>query len=112
MTKKNIYYRLFFAFKNEVYQIYAKSISQNDHFWGFLAATDLSFSDPKAEVVVDPTEERLKSEFEGVNTIYIPMQAVLRIDEVEKPGSGNITSLSNDQKGTVSPFPGNPQFNN
>ena len=38
----------------------------------------------KKQVVVDPTEEKLKSEFTGVKRSFIPMQAIIRIDEVEK----------------------------
>jgi hypothetical protein len=43
-------------------------------------------------VVVDPAEERIKSEFEGVKRTWIPMHAVLRIDEVRKSGTSKITA--------------------
>jgi len=36
----------------------------------------------KSAVVVDPAEERLKAEFAGVKRSYIPMHAIIRIDEV------------------------------
>ncbi len=53
-------------------------------------------------MLVDPAEEKLKSEFEGVNRSYIPMHSIVRIDEVAKEGVGKISEA----KGTnVSPFP-------
>jgi hypothetical protein len=42
----------------------------------------------KTRVVVDPTEERLQREFEGVKRCYLPLHSILRIDEVEKLGAG------------------------
>jgi len=55
-------------------------------------------------VLVDPSEERLKSEFAGVKRTYIPLQAVVRIDEVEKEGTNKIVALASSQ-GNVSSFP-------
>ena len=54
-------------------------------------------------MVVDPSEEKIKTEFEGVKRTYIPMHSVLRIDEVDKEGvskiskaeGNNVTQLSN-----------------
>jgi hypothetical protein len=54
----------------------------------------------RSQVLVDPSEERLKTEFTGVRRSFIPMQAVIRIDEVEKSGVSKISNGDN-----VSPFP-------
>jgi hypothetical protein len=32
---------------------------------------------------VDPSEERLRHEFEGVQRFHVPLHSVIRIDEVE-----------------------------
>ncbi len=56
--------------------------------------------------MVDPSEEKLKSEFEGVDRSYIPMHAVVRIDEVAKEGVGKITEAKDSN---IAPFP-MPQF--
>ena len=66
----------------------------------------------RASVVVDPSEEKLKAEFDGVRRTYIPLQAVIRIDEVEREGTNKIIS-SDGNTGSVTPFPltkppGNP----
>jgi hypothetical protein len=57
----------------------------------------------KTQVVVDPAEERLKTEFSGVTRTYIPLHSVIRIDEVEKEGSGTIRSAGDGKN--VTPFP-------
>ena len=43
--------------------------------------------------VVDPSEERIKAEFEGVKRTYLPMHSVIRVDEVKKQGVSRITAL-------------------
>ena len=44
--------------------------------------------------------KKLKAEFNGVKRSFIPIQAIIRIDEVEKSGVSKISSGDN-----VSPFP-------
>ena len=53
-------------------------------------------------MLIDPAEDRLRNEFEGVQRSFIPMHSIVRIDEVEKEGVAKIT----DSKGEkVTPFP-------
>jgi hypothetical protein len=47
----------------------------------------------RSSVVVDPGEERIKSEFAGVKRSYLPLHSVLRIDEVRKQGVSKIVAL-------------------
>ena len=58
----------------------------------------------KSALLVDPSEERLQSEFEGVKRFHIPMHAVIRIDEVEKQGAAKISEVSGGSD-KVTPFP-------
>ena len=94
-------YKIAFLSQGEVWEIYARQISHGGLF-GFIEVEDLSFGNA-SKLVVDPSQERLEREFEGVKRTYIPMHAVLRIDQVEKEGAGRITKLEGD--GTVTPFP-------
>lgn len=71
--------------------------------YAFLEISEIIFGE-RTELVVDPTEEQLKSEFSDVKRTYIPLQAVIRIDEVEKEGQNKITP-SGDSKGNITPFP-------
>ena len=95
-------YRVIFYNKGEVYEIYAKSISQG-MLLGFVEVEELRFGD-KSKVVVDPSEESLRNEFKGVKRIYIPMHSIVRIDEVEKEGVSKITPRAKGE-GTIAPFP-------
>jgi hypothetical protein len=59
--------------------------------FGFVEVEELIFG-ARSSVVVDPSEEKIKSEFEGVRKTYLPMHSIMRIDEVEKQGTSKITS--------------------
>ncbi|MFT4564045.1 MAG: hypothetical protein ACI9BW_003807, partial [Gammaproteobacteria bacterium] len=88
--------------QGKVYEIYARKVHQSGLF-GFIEIEELVFGE-KSSVVVDPSEENLKSEFNGVQRTYIPMHSMIRIDEVEKTGHPKITDAT-DSGGTISPFP-------
>lgn len=93
-------YKVLFINQGKVYEIYARSVSQGDLF-GFLAVEELVFG-ARSAVVVDPAEERIRSEFAGVKRSYIPLHAVLRVDEVEKQGVSKISAV---EGGNVAQFP-------
>lgn len=86
--------------QGKVYEIYAGSVSHGDLF-GFIEVEKLVFGE-RTSVVVDPSEEKIKTEFEGVKRTYIPMHAVIRIDEVEKQG---VSKISNVEGANVTQFP-------
>jgi hypothetical protein len=71
--------------------------------FAFVEVEEILFGN-RGGVLVDPSEERLKSEFAGVKRTYIPLQAVVRIDEVEKEGTNKIVSLAAHQ-GNVTHIP-------
>ena len=89
MATKNLY-KITFSNQGKLYEIYAKSVS-NSNLLGFIEIESLVFGE-KTSLVVDPSEEKIKTEFEGVKRTYIPMHSVLRIDEVDKRGTAKITS--------------------
>jgi hypothetical protein len=82
-------YKISFVSQGKVYEIYARSVAQGGLF-GFIEVEKLVFGE-RSTVVVDPSEERIKAEFEGVRRTYLPLHAVLRIDEVEKEGTAKIS---------------------
>lgn len=87
-----ILYRISFSHSDSVYELYAKKISESDIF-GFLLVEDIVFGETTS-IVVDPGEEKLKMEFHGVKNTFIPVQAVLRIDEVSKQGVSKVREKS------------------
>jgi len=99
VAKQEHIYRVVFLNQDKVYEIFVKNVYQSD-MWGFIEIEDFIFGS-RSEVLVDPGEDKLKQQFEGVNRSYIPMQAIVRIDEVKKEGVAKITDI----KGNVSAFP-------
>ena len=99
MPSKPIF-KVLFMNQGKVYEIYAKSVAHGNLF-GFIEVEELVFG-ARSTVVVDPTEEKIKSEFEGVKRTYLPMHAILRIDEVDKQGVSKVTSVDG---GNVAQFP-------
>ena len=105
MTAKiNAVFRITYVQDDEIIEIYAKQVTESDMF-GFLVIEEILFGE-KSTVVVDPTEERLKAQFNNVIRTYIPMHNVLRIDEVDKEGIAKITKAgAASAKGNVRHFP-------
>ncbi|MBM4196938.1 MAG: DUF1820 family protein [Gammaproteobacteria bacterium] len=99
MSAKRLY-RISFINQGKVYEVYARSVAQGSLF-GFIEIEKLVFGE-RSTVVLDPGEERIKSEFAGVRRTYIPMHAVLRIDEVEKEG---VSKISDARGSNVAQFP-------
>lgn len=95
-------YRVSFLQQGKVFEVYAESVSHAE-MAGFLEVESLLFGE-RSQVVVDPSEERLKTEFKGVKRFYLPLHWVLRVDEVEKHGSARIRDAE-PGGAVVSPFP-------
>jgi hypothetical protein len=98
MASEHIY-KVMFVNQGKVYEVYARKVGHGSLF-GFVEIEELVFGE-RAGVLLDPSEERIKTEFEGVKRSFLPMHSVLRIDEVTKRGSSKITQY----EGNVTPFP-------
>lgn len=94
-------YRVIFHSQNQVYEVYAREIYQSE-MYGFIEVEEFVFGE-RSQMLVDPAEEKLKSEFAGVTRSYIPLHAIIRIDEVEKEGVGKVTESKGDSK--IANFP-------
>lgn len=98
VTKQDLY-RVVFMSQGQVYEIYASDVSHGDLF-GFVSVEKLVFGE-RTTVVLDPSEEKIKSEFAHVKRTYLPMHSVIRIDVVDKQGASKISKL----EGNVAQFP-------
>jgi hypothetical protein len=101
MSSKQIF-KVIFHNQGKVYEIYAQNVDHGIMF-GFIEVEKLIFGE-RSSVVVDPTEESLKNEFENVERTYIPLHSIIRIDEVQKEGVAKITE-GHDSGSNVMPFP-------
>lgn len=95
-------YKVTFLNHGRIYEIYAQRVSSGS-LWGFTEVADLVF-DVHDGLVVDPTEERLREEFAGTRVLHLPMQSIVRIEEVEKKGQSAIRDAASGEK-VVTPFP-------
>ena len=95
-------FKVVFQNQGQVYEIFARGVSHGT-ILGFVEVEELLLGG-NGKLVVDPTEERLRTEFEGVSRTFLPMHAVIRIDEVEKAGTARM-SPADKSTGTVTPFP-------
>ncbi|PWK51808.1 DUF1820 family protein [Pleionea mediterranea] len=96
-------YKVLFVNQGQNYEIYARQVHSSG-LYGFVEVEQLLFGE-RAQVVVDPAEEKLKSEFDGVKRSYIPMHAIIRIDEVEKQGTAKVSDSQGGNVVTHFPFP-------
>ena len=92
-------YKIIFIQLGEIYEVFAKQIYQSD-MYGFIEVEEYIFNKDK-QLLVDPSSEKLKNEFSEVERSYIPINAILRIDEVKEGGEAKIKK----NKDKVSPFP-------
>jgi|SRR5688572_705032 hypothetical protein len=93
-------FKIMFVNQGKVYEVYARKVSQGRLF-GFIEVEELVFGE-RSTVVLDPGEERIKSEFTDVKCTMLPMHSILRIDEVKKQGVSKISAF---EGSNVSQFP-------
>lgn len=105
MNNSTTRYRVSFLNQGKVYEIFAREVYQ-DELYGFVTVEGLLFGE-RSQVVVDPSEERLRTEFEGVERFHVPMHALIRIDEVATVGTPRIRDAGQ-EGGNVHAFPSLP----
>lgn len=103
MDHKKGIYKVQFQNQGKLYELYAREVTQSNTY-AFIEVADIIFGE-KTKLVVDPSEERLKQEFSSVKRTYIPLHAIVRIDEVEKEGSNKIIDNPSNKGSNVATFP-------
>lgn len=83
MAAKPIY-RVVVHQQGEIWDLYVREIFQSE-LWGFIEVEEFVFEDA-SRMVIDPASEKLQHTFEGVKRSYLPLNAIVRIDEVEREG--------------------------
>ena len=101
-------YKITFLNAGKIYELYARQVASSA-LWGFTEVADLVW-DSGDNVVIDPTEERLRDEFGQTRRLHLPMQSVIRVEEVERKGQLAIRdSQTGDRIVTPFPMPGKPR---
>jgi hypothetical protein len=94
-------YKVTFLSQGKLLELYARHVGSSA-LWGFTEVGELVF-DNNDGVVVDPTEEKLRDEFANTKVLHLPMQCIVRIEEVEKRGPLAIRDATSGEK--IMPFP-------
>ena len=87
MSNKSLY-KVLFHNHGKVYELYAKRVQPSD-LYGFVQILELSFGASEG-MLVDPVEEKLKEEFADTQCLHLPMQCIVRIEEVRARGTAKI----------------------
>lgn len=94
-------FKVLFHNHGKIYELYAERVVSGN-LWGFVEVSGLIF-DVHEGLVVDPTEERLREEFGDTRVLHLPMQSIVRVEEVEKKGASAIRDAGGEK--VVTPFP-------
>ena len=101
-------YKITFLNAGKIYELYARQVAASS-LWGFTEVSELVW-DSGDSVVIDPTEERLRDEFGQTRKLHLPMQSVIRVEEVDRKGQLAIRdSQTGDRIVTPFPVPGRPR---
>lgn len=103
MAEKRLY-KIIFLNQGKVYELFSKGVTSSG-LWGFIEVSDLVFEEGDG-LVVDPTEEKMREEFATARVLHLPIQSVLRVEEVEQRGKCRIRDRESGEK--VTPFPVSP----
>lgn len=104
MAKPEKLFRIAFLNHGKVYELFCSAVCSSD-LLGFVEVSGLIFGE-KNSLVVDPTEEKMRDEFDGVEVLHLPIHSVLRVEQVKKRGQAVIRDRESGEK--VTPFPLQP----
>ena len=99
INKRHIY-RVQFYNGGQIYEVYVRGIDSAD-VYGFVELSSFMFTKP-SQVVIDPSEEKLRNEFGEVDSTWVPIHNIIRIDQVRKEGTAKIVEA---ESSNVTPFP-------
>lgn len=95
-------YKVTFLSGGKSYELYARDVHSSE-LWGFTTIADIVFEEQRDSLIIDPAEERLREEFENTRALHLPIQAILRIEEVAQRRTAQIRDAASGEK--ITPFP-------
>ena len=88
--KADKYYKVqFYDAKREIITFFAKKVNPSS-FLGLIEVSDILFMD--SEIIINPDEEKVRLELGGVSRTFLPLNAIVRIDEIDQ-GRGKLLKL-------------------
>jgi hypothetical protein len=102
MRSKKLY-KVTFLSEGKTLELYAHQIASSA-LWGFTEVSDIVFERQGEGMLIDPTEEKLREEFKNTRVLHLPMQCIVRVEEVEKKAPLAIRDAATGER-VVMPFP-------
>lgn len=102
MRSKKLY-KVTFLSQGKMLELYARQVTSSE-LWGFTQIADIVFDQSTEGIVIDPTEEKLREEFANTRVLHLPIQCIVRVEEVEKRGPLTIRDAASGER-VVMPFP-------
>jgi len=96
-------YKVTFLSQGKTLELYARKVGSSA-LWGFTEVGEIVFDQQGEGVVIDPTEEKLREEFVNTRVLHLPIQCIVRVEEVEKRGPLAIRDAISGER-VVTPFP-------
>jgi hypothetical protein len=103
----DLLFRVKFKDGEDIHFIYARYISE-ESLVGFVELDEIVFYDDSSLTLIEGSQERLKQKLSGVQRTYLPLQVIMRIDEMEveprlklkdsSKAANNIRSFPKDSK--------------
>lgn len=93
---KNIFKIFFYNEDRKSVVIHAENVYQSDML-GFIEADKLVFPDV-SEIIVTPDDDKVKNMFKNTVKTFIPINLVIRIDEVAPIANASVISIFEREK--------------
>lgn len=78
--KKKLFRIDFINAEKENLSIYASKVNPSS-FLGLIEVADIVFMDT-SDIILNPQDDKVKKEFKNVERTFLPLNAIIRIDEV------------------------------
>jgi hypothetical protein len=78
--KKKLFRIDFVNGNKENFSIYASKVNPSS-FLGLIEVSDIVFMDT-SDIILNPQDDKVKKEFKNVERTFLPLNAIIRIDEV------------------------------
>src|SRR5690625_6975248 len=98
-------FKIAFINQGQIYELCSRRVVGSDLAYGFVEGSELVFESDHG-VVIDPSEERLRTEFEDVEVLHLPLPSIVRIEQVKKRGKAVIRDRKSGEKVTPLPLDG------
>jgi hypothetical protein len=96
-------YKVTFLSQGKALELYAHHVGSSG-LWGFTEVGEIVFDRNAEGLVIDPTEEKLREEFANTRVLHLPIQCIVRVEEVEKRVPLAIRDAASGER-VVMPFP-------